>query len=73
MRLTSGELALLSTLAAQPGVAASRTELSKQTSAAMERSVDVQVTRLRKKIEVDPRAPVYLQTVRGVGYIFLPD
>jgi two-component system phosphate regulon response regulator OmpR len=39
----------------------------------MERSVDVQVTRLRKKIEVDPRTPIYLQTVRGVGYALMPD
>jgi two-component system phosphate regulon response regulator OmpR len=34
----------------------------------MERSVDVQVTRLRRKIEDDPRVPIYLQTVRGIGY-----
>jgi two-component system, OmpR family, phosphate regulon response regulator OmpR len=37
------------------------------------RSVDVQVTRLRRKVEVDPRAPVYLQTVRGVGYRLAAD
>ncbi len=38
------------------------------TAAGVERSVDVQVTRLRRKIERDPREPVHLQTVRGVGY-----
>jgi two-component system phosphate regulon response regulator OmpR len=38
-----------------------------------ERAVDVQVTRLRRKIEADPRAPRYLQTVRGEGYMLTPD
>jgi len=37
------------------------------------RAVDVQVTRLRKKIEADPKAPRYLQTARGVGYMLTPD
>ena len=37
------------------------------------RAVDVQVTRLRRKLEVDPRNPRYLQTVRGVGYMLAPD
>ena len=39
----------------------------------MERSIDVQVTRLRKKLEDDPRTPILLQTVRGVGYMLIPD
>ena len=43
------------------------------TSAGVERSVDVQVTRLRRKIEPDPKNPRYLQTVRGVGYRLAPD
>ena len=73
VKLTSGELALLRALAQKPGQAISRTALADQTSAAMERSVDVQVTRLRKKIEDDPRTPLYLQTVRGVGYALMPD
>jgi two-component system phosphate regulon response regulator OmpR len=73
VRLTSGELALLRALAQKPGEAISRAALAEQTSAATERSVDVQVTRLRKKIEDDPRAPIYLQTVRGVGYALMPD
>lgn len=73
VKLTSGELALLRALAQKPGEAISRAVLAERTSAAMERSVDVQVTRLRKKIEKDPRAPVYLQTVRGVGYALMPD
>ncbi len=73
VKLTSSELALLRALARKPGEAISREALAEQTSAAMERSVDVQVTRLRKKIEDDPRTPIYLQTVRGVGYALMPD
>jgi two-component system phosphate regulon response regulator OmpR len=73
IKLTSGELALLRALAQKPGQAISRSALAEQTSAVMERSVDVQVTRLRKKIEDDPRTPIYLQTVRGVGYALMPD
>ena len=68
VRLTEAEVALLRILAARPGETVSREELAKRTSAGLERSVDVQVTRLRRKIEDDPRVPIYLQTVRGVGY-----
>ena len=73
IRLTAGELALLRALSAKPGDPIARTTLAEQTSTAMERSIDVQVTRLRKKIEDDPRTPIYLQTVRGVGYALIPD
>lgn len=73
IKLTSGELALLRALAQKPGEAISRAALAEQTSAMMERSIDVQVTRLRRKIEGDPRTPIYLQTVRGVGYALMPD
>ena len=73
VKLTSSELALLRALAKKPGEAVSRTALAEQTSAAMERSIDVQVTRLRKKIEDDPRTPIYLQTIRGVGYALMTD
>lgn len=68
VRLTESETQLLSILAARTGVAISRHELAMLTAAGVERSVDVQVTRLRRKIERDPREPVHLQTVRGVGY-----
>lgn len=68
VRLTEAEVAMLRVLSARPGEVVSREDLAKRTSAGMERSVDVQVTRLRRKIETDPRAPVFLQTVRGVGY-----
>jgi two-component system phosphate regulon response regulator OmpR len=73
VRLTEAEAALLKLLAARPGEVISREELANRTGAGLERSVDVQITRLRRKIEIDARAPVYLQTVRGVGYRLAAD
>jgi two-component system, OmpR family, phosphate regulon response regulator OmpR len=74
VKLTSVETALLAALAQRAGVALSREELIDLTGAAGgDRAVDVQVTRLRRKIERDPRDPRYLQTVRGRGYILKPD
>ena len=71
--LTSEELAgLLSILAEKPGQAVSREELSLSFSGNV-RNVDVQMTRLRRKIERDPRFPRFLQTVRGTGYMLKPD
>jgi two-component system, OmpR family, phosphate regulon response regulator OmpR len=73
-RLTSIEALLMQVLARQPGVIFSREELIEMTGAAGgDRAVDVQVTRLRRKIEQDPREPRYLQTVRGRGYVLKPD
>lgn len=68
--LTSVEAALLTGLARRPGEAVSRTVLAAELpgAAGNERSVDVQITRLRKKIEATPSRPVYIQTVRGTGY-----
>jgi two-component system phosphate regulon response regulator OmpR len=68
VRLTESEMQLLSILAQRAGAVISRRDLAVLTAAGVERSVDVQVTRLRRKIERDPREPVHLQTVRGVGY-----
>ncbi|WBQ10757.1 response regulator transcription factor [Hyphomonadaceae bacterium ML37] len=69
VRLTGGEAALLHALAAQPGEPVSRATLSERAAAgAGERAVDVQITRLRRKVEADPKAPVWVQTVRGEGY-----
>jgi two-component system phosphate regulon response regulator OmpR len=69
VRLTGGEAALLTALAAQAGEAVSRTALSDNAAAgAGERAVDVQITRLRRKLETDPKQPIWLQTVRGEGY-----
>lgn len=73
IRLTDAELQLLKALAARAGEPVSREELAQITSAGMERSVDVQVTRLRRKIEPNPKEPVHIQTVRGIGYRLMPD
>ncbi|MBK8173767.1 MAG: response regulator transcription factor [Rhodospirillales bacterium] len=74
VRLTSVETALLAALARRPGVSLSREELIDLTGATGgDRAVDVQVTRLRRKIERNPRDPHYLQTVRGRGYVLKPD
>lgn len=67
VRLTGGEETLLRTLAEVAGQTVSRYDLSEQTGGG-ERAVDVQMTRLRRKIEADPKQPVYLQTIRGEGY-----
>ncbi len=74
VRLTSLEAALLKALAERPGAILSREQLIERTGTdAAGRAVDVQVTRLRRKIEPDPKLPRYLQTVRGKGYVLRPD
>ncbi len=73
VHLTSSESALLQLFAANPGRSFSRSDLCTRLGVALERSIDVQVTRLRRKIEEDPKLPLYLQTVRGVGYVLVPD
>ena len=73
IRLTDSELQLLTFLSRHPGEPISREALADKTSNGTERSIDVQVTRLRKKIEPDPRNPIHIQTVRGIGYRLMPD
>lgn len=76
VRLTATEAALMRVFSAQPGVALSRDQLvgdMPRDEGGAERAVDVQITRLRRKIEVDPKQPRYLQTVRGEGYMLQPD
>lgn len=74
VRLTDVESSLLGALAARPGEVFSRDDLISVTgTSGGGRAVDVQITRLRRKIENDPRLPRYLQTVRGKGYMLLPD
>jgi two-component system, OmpR family, phosphate regulon response regulator OmpR len=74
VHLTAGEAALLGALAAKPGVPMSREALSAYSQfSGNERTVDVQITRLRRKIERDQKFPRYLQTVRGTGYVLKPD
>ncbi|MDE2134758.1 MAG: response regulator [Alphaproteobacteria bacterium] len=73
VHLTSSESALLQLFTANAGRSFSRTDLCARLGVTLERSIDVQVTRLRRKIEEDPKLPLYLQTVRGVGYVLVPD
>lgn len=73
-RLTGGEAALLTALAKRAGEVLSREDIAVAlgTPDAGERSVDVQVTRLRRKIESDPREPRFLHTIRHKGYVLRP-
>ncbi|MDK9719611.1 MAG: response regulator [Rhodospirillales bacterium] len=74
IHLTTAEATLLAVLAAAPSKVLSREELAEKTGVAGNlRTVDVQVTRLRKKLMDDAQQPRYLQTVRGRGYILKPD
>lgn len=73
VRLTDGETQLLKILAENAGEPVSREALASGTSAGADRSVDVQITRLRRKIEPDPKEPIHIQTVRGIGYRLMPD
>ena len=77
IRLTSTESALMRVLARAPNTPVSRIALvealGSTDGAAQERAVDVQITRLRRKLGENPRAPRYLQTVRGEGYMLTPE
>jgi two-component system phosphate regulon response regulator OmpR len=73
-RLTDVEASLLKVFVKYPGEAISREQLVEQSTIPInDRTVDVQITRLRRKIEPDPKQPRYLVTVRGEGYMFLPE
>jgi len=74
IRLTGGEAALLMALARKPNEVLSREEIAEALGMddSGERAIDVQVVRLRRKIETDPREPRFLHTVRGRGYILKP-
>ena len=77
VRLTATEMQLMKIFSSQPGEPISRAklveDLGRDRGQAQERAVDVQITRLRRKIEEDPKQPRYLQTVRGAGYMLAPD
>ncbi|MEM8917036.1 MAG: winged helix-turn-helix domain-containing protein, partial [Pseudomonadota bacterium] len=74
VKLTGAEAALLKALAVHAGSILSRQELARRSNmSGNERTVDVQVTRLRRKLEKDPKEPRYLQTVWGEGYVLRPD
>ena len=74
VRLTGGEAALLSALARKPNEVLTREEIAAALDMddSGERAIDVQVTRLRRKLEADPREPRFLHTVRGRGYVLKP-
>ncbi len=77
VRLTATESQLMKIFSSCPGEAVSRAklveDLGRDRGQAQERAVDVQITRLRRKLEADPKQPRYLQTVRGAGYMLAPD
>lgn len=81
VRLTATEAQLMKIFASRPGEPYSRGQLVEELGRnsgrdggqAQERAVDVQITRLRRKLETDPKQPRYLQTVRGAGYMLAPD
>lgn len=73
IRITDRERDLLRIFAARPGETVKRHEFLKVSNGGGERAVDVQINRLRRKIEADPSNPVHLQTARGVGYRLLLD
>jgi two-component system phosphate regulon response regulator OmpR len=75
--LTTGEFALLKVLAQNPRKPMSRDKLMElargRTLESADRSIDVQVSRLRKLLGEDPQGPKFIQTVWGFGYVFVPD
>ena len=73
VRITDRERDMLRILAARPGETIRRHEFLKFSNGGGERAVDVQINRLRRKLEADPSNPVYLQTTRGIGYRLLVD
>jgi two-component system phosphate regulon response regulator OmpR len=74
IRLTGGEAALMQSLARRAGEILSREDIGEAlgTPDAGERAIDVQVTRLRRKVEPDPREPRFIQTIRHRGYVLRP-
>ena len=74
VRLTSGEAALLKVFALHAGTTVTRERLGHETKLGLNsRTIDVQIARLRRKIEPDPKTPRYLQTVWGAGYVLRVD
>ena len=68
-RINSAEKKVLLKMLSSPGKIFSRDEIGKISKISKERSIDVMITRLRKKIEIDPKNPKFLQTIRGSGYV----
>ena len=68
-KINSTEKIILEKMINNPGKTFSREDIGRLTNLDKERSIDVIITRLRKKIEIDPKNPKYLQTLRGAGYV----
>ena len=68
-KINNTEKIILEKMINNPGKTFSREDIGKLTDLDKERSIDVIITRLRKKIEIDPKNPKYLQTLRGAGYV----
>ena len=69
LKINTTEKKILDKMINQPGKVFSRLEIGKLINLEKERSIDVIITRLRKKIEINPKNPKYLQTIRGTGYV----
>tara|TARA_Y100001970_G_scaffold289778_1_gene421182 strand:+ start:1283 stop:1960 length:678 start_codon:yes stop_codon:yes gene_type:complete len=69
IKINTAEKNVLSKMISSPGKIFSRNEIGKISKISQERSIDVMITRLRKKIENDPKNPKFLQTIRGSGYV----
>ena len=68
-KINNSEKKVLIEMLANPGKTYSREIIGKMSNIIQERSIDVMITRLRQKLEVDPKNPKYLQTIRGSGYV----
>jgi len=68
-KINNTEKIILEKMINNPGKVFSRTEIGNIINLNKERSIDVIITRLRKKIELSPKSPKYLQTIRGSGYV----
>ena len=68
-KINNAEKEVLLEMLSNPGKTYTRSQIGEISSISQERSIDVMITRLRKKIEVDPKNPKYLQTIRGSGYV----
>ena len=68
-KINNSEKKVLMEMLANPGTTYSRDEIGKISGISQERSIDVMITRLRQKLEINPKNPKFLQTIRGVGYV----
>ena len=68
-RINNSEKKVLIEMLSNPGKTYSREEIGKVAGIKQERSIDVMITRLRQKLELNPKNPKYLQTIRGAGYV----